>query len=109
MIKAFLFDFDGVIADTEVPTFESWRQVFAEYGVELPLEDWLPAVGSGSSISGAFDAVAHLERLLARPVDRAAVIARRTKRKESSSARPTPSRRQRCSSALASVASRLRK
>src|ERR671937_641664 len=72
MIKAFLFDFDGVIADTEVPTFESWRQVYADYGVELALEDWLPAVGSGSSTSGAFDAVAHLERLLARPVDREA-------------------------------------
>jgi HAD superfamily hydrolase (TIGR01509 family) len=82
MIKAFLFDFDGVIADTEVPTFESWREVYAEYGVELALEDWLPAVGSGSSTSGAFDAVAHLERLLAQPVDREAVIARRTTRKE---------------------------
>ena len=82
MIKAFLFDFDGVIADTEVPTFESWRQIYAEHGVELALEDWLPAVGSGSSTSGAFDAVAHLERLLAQPVDREDVIARRTKRKE---------------------------
>src|SRR5919199_5341144 len=71
MIKAFLFDFDGVIADTEVPTFESWRRVFADYGVELTVADWLPAVGSGSSTSGAFDAVAHLERLLARRVDRA--------------------------------------
>jgi HAD superfamily hydrolase (TIGR01509 family) len=82
MIKAFLFDFDGVIADTEVPTFESWRQVYAEYGVELALDDWLPAVGSGSSTSGAFDAVGHLERLLAQPVDREAVIARRAQRKE---------------------------
>ena len=108
MIKAFLFDFDGLIADTEVPTFESWRQVYADYGVELTLEDWLPAVGSGSSTSGAFDAVAHLERLLARPVDREAVIARRTKRKESSTRalHSSPVCR-RCSRALASVASRL--
>src|ERR671937_3253867 len=82
MIKAFLFDFDGVIADTEVPTFESWRQVYADYGVELALEDWLPAVGTGSSTSGAFDAVAHLERLLAQPVDREEVIARRAEREE---------------------------
>jgi len=82
VIKAFFFDFDGVIADTEVPTFESWRQVYADYGVELALEDWLPAVGSGSSTSGAFDAVAHLERLLGQSVDREAVIARRTERKE---------------------------
>ena len=82
MIRAFLFDFDGVIADTKVPTFESWRQIYAEHGVDLALEEWLPAVGSGSSTSGAFDAVAHLERLLAQPVDREVVIARRTKLKD---------------------------
>lgn len=81
MIRALLFDFDGVIVDTEVPTFQSWRDVYAEYGVELELKDWLPAVGSGSSTSGAFDAVAHLERLLGETVDREAVIARRAQRK----------------------------
>ena len=81
MISALLFDFDGVIVDTEVPTFQSWRETYAEYGVDLALGDWLPAVGSGSSVSGAFDAVAHLERLSGTTVDREAVIARRTKRK----------------------------
>ena len=81
MIRALLFDFDGVVVDTEVPTFRSWRDTYAEYGVELALEDWLPAVGSGSSTSGAFDAVAHLERLIGTTVDRQAVITRRTQRK----------------------------
>lgn len=81
MIAALLFDFDGVIVDTEVPTFQAWRETFAEHGVELALEDWLPAVGSGSSTAGAFDAVAHLERLTGRTVDRQAVIARRSRRK----------------------------
>ena len=81
MIRALLFDFDGVIVGTEVPTFQSWRDIYAEYGVELELDDWLPAVGSGSSTSGAFDAVAHLERLIGATVDRDAVIARRTQRK----------------------------
>ena len=81
MIAALLFDFDGVIVDTEVPTFQSWRDTYAEYGVDLSLDDWLPAVGSGSSVSGAFDAVAHLERLTGKPVDREAVIARRSRRK----------------------------
>ncbi len=81
MIAALLFDFDGVIVDTEVPTFQSWRDTNAEYGVDLAVHDWLPAVGSGSSTSGAFDAVAYLERLTGTTIDRDAVIARRTQRK----------------------------
>jgi len=81
VIAALLFDFDGVIVDTEVPTFQSWRDTYAEYGVDLALDDWLPAVGSGSSTSGAFDAVAHLEQLTGTTVDREAVIAYRMKRK----------------------------
>jgi HAD superfamily hydrolase (TIGR01509 family) len=81
VIAALLFDFDGVVVDTEVPTYESWRETYAEYGVDLALEDWLPAVGSGTSTSEAFDAVAHLEQLIGRSVDREAVIASRSRRK----------------------------
>lgn len=83
MIRALLFDFDGIIVDTEVATFQSWRDIYAEHGAELRLGDWLPAVGSGSSTSGAFDAIAHLEVLTGETVDRDAVIARRTRRKAS--------------------------
>lgn len=81
MLEALLFDFDGVIVDTEVPTYQAWRDTYAEYGVELTLADWLPAVGTGSSVSGSFDAVAHLESLIGRRVDRELVIASRSRRK----------------------------
>jgi beta-phosphoglucomutase-like phosphatase (HAD superfamily) len=81
VIAALLFDFDGVVVDTEVPTYQSWRDTYAEHGVDLALDDWLPAVGSGSSVSGAFDAIAHLELLTGETVDRKAVIARRSWRK----------------------------
>lgn len=81
MIRALLFDFDGVVVDTEVATYQAWADVYAEHGADLSLEDYLPAVGTGSSVSGAFDAVAHLERLIGSPVDREELIARRTRRK----------------------------
>jgi HAD superfamily hydrolase (TIGR01509 family) len=83
VLRALLLDFDGVVVDTEVATFQSWRDIYAEHGVELALEDWLPVVGSGTSTSrgSVFDAVAHLERLTGRTLDREAVIARRTRRK----------------------------
>lgn len=82
-VKALLFDFDGVVVDTEVPTYESWREIYAEHGVDLALGDWLPVVGTGTSTApgGVFDAVAHLEGLLGTSLDRAAVVERRTRRK----------------------------
>jgi HAD superfamily hydrolase (TIGR01509 family) len=76
-IRALLFDFDGVVVDTEVPTYASWRDVYREHGAELSIQDWLPAVGTGSSVSGAFDAVALLEQLTGTRIDREEVIARR--------------------------------
>lgn len=81
VIRALLFDFDGVVIDTEVPTYTSWRDIFREHGADLSIEEWLPAVGTGSSVSGAFDAIAHLERLTGQTLDREAVIARRRARK----------------------------
>lgn len=85
MIRAVLFDFDGLIFDTELPTYTAWRDVYAEFGVDLALEDYLPAIGSGTSTSsaaGGFDAVAHLERLTGTRVDRQAVVERRARRKQ---------------------------
>lgn len=85
MIRAVLFDFDGLIFDTELPTYAAWRDVYAEFGVDLALEDYLPAIGSGTSTSsagGGFDAIAHLERLTGMRVDRQAVVERRRRRKE---------------------------
>ena len=81
MIRALLFDFDGVVVDTEVATYRAWADVYAEHGAELSLEDYLPAVGTGSSVASPFDAIAHLERLVGSPVDREELIARRARRK----------------------------
>ena len=42
MIRAVLFDFDGVIVDTESPTYTSWRDAYKEFGVDLALEPFEP-------------------------------------------------------------------
>jgi HAD superfamily hydrolase (TIGR01509 family) len=84
VIRAVLFDFDGLIVDTELPTYTSWRDTYAEFGVDLALEDYLPAVGTGTSTSsadGGFDAIAHLERLTGKRIDRAVVVERRSRQK----------------------------
>ena len=47
MIKGFIFDFDGLILDTETPHLQAWQEVFAEYGEHIQLADWLKLIGTG--------------------------------------------------------------
>jgi len=61
-IKALLFDFDGLIVDTETPEFQVWQSIYREYGHELTAEQWGQIVG-GWGISD-FDAATHLVELV---------------------------------------------
>ena len=72
-VRALLFDFDGLIVDTETPSLASWQAVFEEHGRELPLERWAAIIGT---TAGGFDPLAYLEELHG-PIDRDAVTARR--------------------------------
>src|SRR5256714_9778493 len=47
-VKALVFDFDGLIVDTEVPIFRVWQRIYRERGQELPLERWLTIIGTAS-------------------------------------------------------------
>jgi len=62
MIQALIFDFDGLILDTETPEFVCWQNIYREHGFELPIEEWGKIVG-GSGHSD-FDAAEHLAHLL---------------------------------------------
>lgn len=42
---AVVFDFDGLILDTEVPEYTTVAEVFEAHGVPLPLERWVSVVG----------------------------------------------------------------
>ena len=45
-VKALIFDFDGLIVDTESSIFEAWRELYASQGQELSLQDYINCVGS---------------------------------------------------------------
>ena len=77
MIKAVIFDFDGLIVDTETPEYESWQEIFQEYGVELDLDLWQTFIGRGF---GSFDVYEHLARISGKPVDRETLRPRMRKR-----------------------------
>jgi HAD superfamily hydrolase (TIGR01509 family) len=74
MIQALIFDFDGLILDTEISAFQSWQEIYQEYRCELPLEKWVACVGGGVEL---FDPCDYLETLLNRPIARETLLHRR--------------------------------
>ena len=72
-VRGLLFDFDGLILDTETPSLAAWQAVYGEHGHELTVDRWSAAIGT---ING-FDPFAHLEELVGSPVDRVAITAQR--------------------------------
>ena len=63
MIRAIVFDFDGLILDTEEPVYRSWLEVYQAHGEELPFERWVQTVGSTTL---GFHPQHHLEERLGR-------------------------------------------
>jgi len=61
MLKALIFDFDGLILDTETPEVLVWQDIYKEHGFDLPVEEWEKTVG-GYGISN-FDPAQNLSLL----------------------------------------------
>ncbi len=59
MISALLFDFDGLVLDTEGPSYRAWVEVYERHGHDLSLDVWSAAIGT---ING-FDPLTHLQGL----------------------------------------------
>ena len=67
-IKAIVFDFDGLILDTETFDYKAWQAIYRDHGVDLPLSTWLPLVGDATQ---NFDIDLRIAELTGKPVDRA--------------------------------------
>jgi len=79
MIRAVLFDFDGLLLDTEYPEFLSWREVFAAHGCVLAPETWVQHTGKGATLN-SFSPYEALEQNLGRTINRDAIRAARRQR-----------------------------
>ena len=44
-IQGLIFDFDGLILDSETPIFQAWKRLYREYDQHLGLEDWADIIG----------------------------------------------------------------
>ncbi|MDP2994948.1 MAG: HAD-IA family hydrolase [Anaerolineales bacterium] len=71
MIQALIFDFDGLILDTETPEAQIWQELYARYGQEFPLDEWVRTV-VGTTVAN-LDPLAQLERLTGLPLDHQAL------------------------------------
>ncbi len=67
MLKALIFDFDGLILDTETPEVLVWQSIYREHGFELPVDEWEKTIG-GYGVSN-FDPALHLADLSSRKLD----------------------------------------
>ena len=69
-LQALVFDFDGLILDTEWSAFSTAAEVWTEHGIELDLAVWQEIVGTAEHVHWS----EMLETDLGRPIDRHTVI-----------------------------------
>jgi putative hydrolase of the HAD superfamily len=76
-IRGLLFDFDGLLVDTESVARAAYEELYREHGHELPHDRWATLVGT---IGAPWDPDDHLEELVGRPLDRMALTEQRRAR-----------------------------
>jgi HAD superfamily hydrolase (TIGR01509 family) len=68
MIRAIVFDFDGLILDTETNEYHAYADAYRHHGAELSLDVWSKVIGT--DMLSVFDPYEHLEKSIGKPVDR---------------------------------------
>src|SRR5438045_8989841 len=74
MIQALIFDFDGLILDTEISAYQTWQEIYREYACDLPFSTWAICIGGSPQL---FDPCEYLEQQIGRPVLREEIRLRR--------------------------------
>lgn len=70
-LRALLFDFDGLMVDTETAIYQAWQEIYASHGQELPLATYVHCVGSHAH---DYDPGRALDELLGKSLDWTALM-----------------------------------
>jgi beta-phosphoglucomutase-like phosphatase (HAD superfamily) len=65
-MELLIFDFDGLILDTETAAFQLWNSVFQTYGTALPLSRWASRIGTSQQAFNVYD---YLESKANQPIN----------------------------------------
>ena len=76
-IRALIFDFDGLILDTEGPIFQSWQELYESYGGQLSFSTWSEIIGT---VSNEYDHFEDLEEQIGYSLDRDSLSPQRRQR-----------------------------
>lgn len=63
-IRAILFDFDGLIVDTESVGYQTWKELYAQHGHDLAVETYAQAIGT--EFNDIYDPRRDLDMLMGR-------------------------------------------
>jgi HAD superfamily hydrolase (TIGR01509 family) len=78
-IRALIFDFDGLILETEGPIFQSWQELYQAHNRQLSWETWATIIGT-NEIEVGYDPLAELEKQTGLALDRPTVAEARRQR-----------------------------
>lgn len=78
MIRGIVFDFDGLILDTESTVYQSWLETYQEYDLDLPFDEWGQIIGI--SPEEHFDPLERLQSQLDYKINAKEVGAKRLQR-----------------------------
>ncbi|HEX7975037.1 MAG TPA: HAD-IA family hydrolase [Anaerolineales bacterium] len=79
MIRGLIFDFDGLILETEGPIYQSWNEFYQAHNCQLSFEVWAGAIGKEEA---AYDPLGELEARIGRRLPPEIVAARRRRETE---------------------------
>ena len=78
-VRAVVFDFDGLILDTEGPVFVAWQEAFVAYGCgPLTVDEWAAEIGTVRGL----DIIAIMQTRATRPLDVEAMHEQRRLRRD---------------------------
>ena len=77
VVDTLIFDFDGVIIDTESVEYATWQEVYNEFNVSMDISQWEGIIGGGVKW---FDPLENLERLIGPLDDKITVLESRRRK-----------------------------